>query len=78
MPAQGDPEEWPLWTRRKGFVVVSLALETHVPTAGGVGLCQSYLPRLDELHPRSYTCPIRFEKKLGATFVYHISTRKCI
>ena len=45
--AQGDPEEWPLWTRRTGFVVVSLALETHVPTAGGVSLRQSYLPILD-------------------------------
>ena len=50
----------------RGVVVVSLALETHVPTAGGVGLCQSYLPRLAELlnskkaafeHAR--TCPQR-------------------
>ena len=44
-----NPRSVPCGPVERGFVSVSLALETHVPTAGGVGLCQSYLPRLAEL-----------------------------
>ena len=47
--ARGAPRSGPCGPVERGFVAVSLALETRVPTAGGVGLCQSYLPRLADL-----------------------------
>ena len=47
--AQNVPEECHLWPRRTGVCLLfPLLLETHVPTAGGVGLSQSHLPKLDE------------------------------
>ena len=49
MPAQGDPEEWSLWTRRMGVCLYLPCPEMHVPRAGGVGLRQSYLPRVAEV-----------------------------
>ena len=49
MPAQGDPAEWPLWTRRTGVCLYIACPEMYVPRAGEVGFGQSYLPRLAEL-----------------------------
>ena len=49
MPAQGDPEEWPLWTRRTGACLYLLCPEMYVPRAGEVGFGQGYLPRFAEL-----------------------------
>ena len=49
--AQGPrvtPTSGPCGHVERGFAVVSPALETQVPTAGGVGLRQSYLPRFAE------------------------------
>ena len=45
MPAQGDPAEWPLWTRRTGVSLYLPCPEMYVPRAGEVGLGQNYLPR---------------------------------
>ena len=43
-----SPPSAPCGPVERGFVVVSInAVETHVPRAGGVGLRQSHLPRLD-------------------------------
>ena len=47
--AQGDPEEWPLRTRRTGVGLYLPCPEMYVPRAGEVGLGQSHLPRLAEL-----------------------------
>ena len=50
MPAQGDPEEWPpVETLNGGSSLFPLLWKRTCPQrAGGVGLRQSYLPRLDE------------------------------
>ena len=47
--AQGDPAEWPLWTRRTGVCLYLPCPEMYAPRAGEVGFGQSYLPRPAEL-----------------------------
>ena len=42
MPAQGDPEEWPLCTRRAGVCLYLPCPEMHVRRAGVGGLGRKY------------------------------------